>query len=81
MSDEQAPSNNSAILGAVAGLAILTSALVIDGAVKRETLLSAINGALKGLDKRPDMDTRQFRSVLETMRSAIEMADEGRGDG
>lgn len=81
MSDEQAPSNNSAILGAVAGLAILTSALVIDGAVKRETLLSAINGALKGLDKRPDMDTRQFRSVLETMRSAVEMAHEGRGDG
>lgn len=81
MSDRQPGPNDTAILGTVAGLTILTSTLIVEGVLKAAPLLAAINGALKALDERPNMDTQQFRSVLEAMRMAAEVADEARADG
>lgn len=81
MSAQQGGPNDTAILGAVAGLTILTSTLVVEGVLKAEPILAAINGALKALNQRPDMDTRQFRSVLEAMRMAVEVAGKEREGG
>lgn len=81
MSGQQAGPNDTAILGTVAGLSILTSVLVSEGAVKAGVLTAAIDGAIASLKQHPNYDSQQFRSVLEAMKMAVETAEREKASG
>lgn len=70
--DQQQAGNDSAILGVVAGLTVLTTAALNDGAIKPLTLMEVIAAAEEGLATRPAMDTPQFRAVLHALRITVE---------